>query len=67
MSRKDAKGPKQAGQTAKFVLCFTIELKQRIKAESEKMFGRRKGAESLYVEQALRCYLHMNVPGVQEK
>jgi hypothetical protein len=67
MSHKNPKGPKQVGQTAKFVLCFTTELKARIKTESIKMFGDRKGADSLYVEQAMRCYLHMNVAGVQEK
>jgi hypothetical protein len=67
MSHKATKGPKEAGQTQKFVLCFTTELKARIKKESDLMFGKRKGAESLYVEQALRNYLHMNLEGVHEK
>ena len=67
MPPKDAKGPKQVGQTSKFVLCFTTELKARIKEESLKMFGDRKGADSLFVEQALRIYLHMNIEGVHEK
>jgi hypothetical protein len=66
MSHKEPKGPKAAGQTAKFVLCITLELKKRVKDEAKKNFGERKGAESLWVEQALRLYLHMNVPGVKE-
>jgi len=67
MPPKSDKGPKQVGQTEKFVLCFTTQLKARIKAESKKMFVERKGAESLFVEQAMRNYLHMNIPGVEEK
>jgi hypothetical protein len=59
--------PAKAGQTEKFVLCFTTELKARIKQESKNMFGQRKGACSLYVEQALRIHFHMNVEGVTER
>jgi len=56
----------QASKTEKFLLCFTSELKKRVKQEAHKMFGNRKGAESIYVEMVLRIHLHMNVDGVAE-
>jgi len=62
---KDSK-TKHIGQTDKFLLCLTTELKERVKHEAHRMFGQRKGAESHYVEMVLRIHLHMNVDGVDE-
>jgi hypothetical protein len=55
------------GPTEKFLLCLTRELKERVKREAHRMFGDRKGSQSLYVEMVLRIYLHMDVDGVDEK
>jgi hypothetical protein len=62
------KAPKRGEEspTDKFLICLTRELKQKIKSEAHKMFGKRKGAESMYVELVMREHLHMNVEGVQE-
>lgn len=65
-----SKSPKQVTkkdkQTEKYPLVLTVELKNRIKKEAYKMFGKRKGAESMYVEQQMRSSLHMQVDGVAE-
>jgi len=61
-----SKSEKAVGKTEKFLLCLTSPLKKRVKEEAHKMFGNRKGAESIYVEMVLRVYLHMNVDGVAE-
>lgn len=53
-------------ETEKFLLCLTKELKKEVKGEAHRMFGNRKGAESIYVEMVLRIHLHMNVKGVNE-
>ena len=58
---------KHGGPTEKFLLCLTRELKERVKREAHRMFGDRKGSQSLYVEMVLRIYLHMDVDGVDEK
>jgi len=63
---KDSKSEHNAGETVKFLLSLTPELKKRMKEEAHKMFGKRKGGESLYVEMVLRIHLHMNVDGVNE-
>lgn len=62
-----SKSPKTANKTEKFLLCLTSELKKKIKSEAHKMFGDRKGSESIYVEMQMRIVLHMNVEGVEEK
>lgn len=67
MRSSDSKTPKEIGQTEKILLTFSTDLKKRVIKESEKMFGQRKGAVSLYVEQAMRIHLHMNIPGVEER
>jgi hypothetical protein len=61
-----SKSEKPLPKTEKFLLGLTSELKQKVKQEAHKMFGNRKGAESIYVEMVLRIYLKMNVEGVQE-
>jgi len=60
------KSPQEAGQTVRMSLVFTVDLKKKIKEEAKKNFGKRKGAESMFVEQALRVHLHMNIEGVKE-
>jgi len=52
--------------TEKFLLCLTRDLKKKIKQEAHRMFGNRKGAESLYVEMVMRSYFKMNIEGVEE-
>jgi len=64
--RPAASKSKQESATDKFLLCLTRELKARIKLEAHRKFGDRRGAESMYVEEAMRIYLHMNVEGVEE-
>lgn len=66
MSRKGTRTPTAGKATEKFLLCLTREVKERVKKEAHKMFGNRKGAESIYVEMVLRSHLKMNVEGVAE-
>jgi len=58
--------PSKSERTEKFLLCLTSDLKKRIKQEAHRLFGKRKGAESLYVEMVMRNHLHMDVEGVKE-
>jgi hypothetical protein len=67
MPPKSPTTPKDAGQTEKFLLCVTPELKKRVKQEAYKMFGKRKGAESFWVEQTLRAVLGIKTDGVVER
>lgn len=55
-----------SNKTVKFLLGLTPELKKKVKSEAHRMFGNRKGAESIYVEMVLRIYLKMDVEGVKE-
>lgn len=66
MRASASKREKTGNETIKFLLGITPELKEKVKKEAHKMFGNRKGAESIYVEMVLRIYLHMNVEGVAE-
>jgi len=66
LSRKVAKVPTRGRDTVPFLLCFSKEVKQKIKQEALRMFGKRKGAESMYVEMVLRAHFKMNIEGVEE-
>jgi len=58
--------PAASKQTVKVVIFLTDELTKIIDAKAIDMFGERKGNISLYMEQAMRIHLHMNVEGVRE-
>jgi len=58
--------PAASKQTVKVVIFLTDELTKIIDAKAIDMFGERKGNISLYMEQAMRMHLHMNVEGVRE-
>jgi hypothetical protein len=67
LRQEDSKKPKKDEKaTEKFLLCLTTELKERVKKEAHNLFGKRKGAESIYVEMVLRSHLKMNIEGVNE-
>jgi hypothetical protein len=59
--------PAASNQTEKVVIFLTRQLTDIIGAKAEDMFGKRKGNVSLYMEQAMRVHLHMNVEGVSER
>ena len=54
-------------QTVKVVIFLTEELTKIINDKAIDMFGERKGNISLYMEQAMRIHLHMNIEGVHER
>jgi hypothetical protein len=59
--------PADANQTVKRVIFITTELSKKIDEKAKDMFGERKGNVSLYMEQAMRIHLHMNIEGVHER
>ena len=59
--------PSSSKQTQQRVIFLTTELSQKIEEKAIDMFGNRKGNISLYIEQAMRQHLHMNIPGVEER
>jgi len=52
--------------TNKLTLTLTQELIKAVKKKATKLFGRRKGAISHYVEMVLRNDLHLPYKGVEE-
>jgi len=52
--------------TSKLTLTLTDELVKAVKKKSYKLFGKRRGAISSYVEMVLRNDLHLRQPGVEE-
>ena len=59
--------PAASKQTVKVVIFLTDELTKIINDKAIDMFGERKGNISLYMEQAMRIHLHMNIEGVHER
>ena len=53
-------------QTDKLTLTLTGELIKAVKNRAWEMFGRRKGAISIYVEMVLRNDLQLHQEGVEE-
>lgn len=47
--------------TERLSVSLTSELKKRIVKESEKNFGKRRGALGMYVEQVMRLHYGMNL------
>jgi len=52
--------------TTKLDLTLTVELVMAVKQKAFKLFGRRKGAISHYVEMVLRNDLHLKQKDVEE-
>jgi hypothetical protein len=61
------KGATNQDQTVKVTVYLTTELTDKIDKKATEMFGERKSARTMYIEQAMRLQLHMHVKGVAEK
>lgn len=59
--------PVTSDQTEKRVFFLTKDLSKKINEKAKDMFGERRGNASLYIEQAMRIQLHMNIEGVNER
>jgi hypothetical protein len=54
-------------KTVKVTVYLTQELTDKMDKKAAEMFGERKSARSMYVEQSMRTQLHMHVKGVAER
>lgn len=56
----------QQRKTERLLVTLTPEVKRRLIAEAQRLYGRRKGYISMYLESVLRNHFRMEMEGVEE-